>query len=147
MTNDQIIRKALKILEARLHTNEGGFLASPRDAANFVVLKLAGRRSEVFALLLLDTRHNLIAFREMFQGTIDGAVIHPREVVMAVLEMNAAAVVLVHNHPSGNPEPSEADRAITIKLAAALSLIDVRVLDHLVVGRTQTVSLAERGWI
>jgi DNA repair protein RadC len=147
MTHDETIRKAIRILEGRLTKNEGGFIARPSDAANFAILKLAARKAEVFALMLLDTRHNLIAFREMFYGTIDGATVYPREVVRAAMEANAAAVVIVHNHPSGNPEPSEADRSITIKLVAALALIDVRVLDHLVVGGTRTVSLAERGWL
>jgi len=146
MTDDQIIRKALRILASRLQTTHG-YLSSPADAAHYAVLKTANRKSEVFAVLLLNTRHQLIEYRELFQGTIDGATVYPREVVRAVIESNAAAVVFIHNHPSGIPEPSEADRAITSKLQRALALIEVRVLDHVIVGGTQTVSMAERGLV
>jgi DNA repair protein RadC len=100
---------------------------------------------EVFAVLFLDNRHRVIAFEELFRGTIDGASVHPREVVRRALALNAAAVILSHNHPSGVAEPSEADQRITTRLREALSLVDVRVLDHLVIGDGGCCSLAERG--
>lgn len=146
MTHDEKINAALAILETRLR-KPSRVLKSPQDARNFAILQLAERKAEVFAVMFLDTRHRLIEWREMFFGTIDGATVYAREVVRAVLEVNAAAVIFVHNHPSGIAEPSEADRAITLKLRQILEIIDCRVLDHLVVGGTQTVSLAERGWI
>jgi DNA repair protein RadC len=107
-------------------------------------LQLRDRPYEVFACLFLDTRHRVIAFEELFRGTIDGASVHPRELVRRALEHNAAAVILAHNHPSGVAEPSAADRQITTRLKDALALVDVRVLDHCVVG-DEIVSFAERG--
>ena len=146
MTDDQTIRAALAILESRLIDPEGT-VTSPSDVSNYLIMKLAGRKSEVFGIVLLDTRHGIIETREMFEGTIDGAAVYPREIVRAVIEANAAAIVLFHNHPSTNPEPSEADRRITQRISSALALIDVRVLDHIVVGGVETVSMAERGMI
>ena len=102
---------------------------------------------EVFCCLFLDTRHRLIRYEELFRGTIDGATVYPREVVKRALQCNASAVILGHNHPSGVAEPSEADRNITVKLAKALALVEIRLLDHLVVSRGGHVSLAERGLI
>ena len=101
----------------------------------------------MFACLFLDTRHHVIACEELFRGTVDGASVHAREVVKRTLAHNAAAVILAHNHPSGIAEPSEADRSITLKLAKALALVEVRVLDHLIVGGTTVVSMAERGLV
>jgi DNA repair protein RadC len=102
---------------------------------------------EVFGCLFLDNRHRLIALEEMFLGTIDGASVHPREVVKRALKLNAAAVILAHNHPSGVAEPSQADELITARIRDALALVDIRVLDHLVVGGTTVTSFAERGLI
>jgi len=102
---------------------------------------------EVFALLMLDSRHRVIAFHELFRGTMDGASVYPREVVKIALEHNAAAMILVHNHPSGDPEPSQADRTLTTKLRDALSLVGVRTLDHIIVGHEGCVSLAELGYL
>ena len=102
---------------------------------------------EVFACLYLDNRHRVLHFEELFRGTIDGASVHPREVVKAALHRNAAAVILAHNHPSGVAEPSAADRQITERLKSALQLVEIRVLDHLVVGDQDCVSFAERGWL
>jgi DNA repair protein RadC len=102
---------------------------------------------EVFCCLFLDTRHRLIRYEELFRGTIDGATVYPREVVKRALLHNASAVILGHNHPSGVSEPSEADRSITLKLAKALALVEVRLLDHVVVSRGGHVSLAERGLV
>jgi DNA repair protein RadC len=102
---------------------------------------------EVFACLFLDTRHRVISYEELFQGTIDGASVHPREVLRRALQHNAAAVILAHNHPSGVAEPSDADRRITTRLKDALALVDIRVLDHIVIGDQLATSFAERGWI
>ena len=100
---------------------------------------------EVFAVLFLDAQHRLIEYEELFYGSLDGASVHPREVVRAALKHNAAAVILSHNHPSGVAEPSGADQRVTERLRAALALIDVRVLDHLIVGGNAVTSMAERG--
>ncbi len=120
-------------------------LDSPQATRRYLSLRLGGYPYEVFGCLFLDNRHRVIAFEELFRGTIDGAAVHPREVVRRALHHNAAAVIFSHNHPSGVAEPSRADRHITLKLKEALALVDVRVLDHVVVGHDETVSLAERG--
>ena len=109
-------------------------------------MKLAHYDKEVFGVMFLDTQHRLIEFKEMFFGTLDAASVYPREVVKAALERNAGAVIFGHNHPSGIPEPSQADRNITQRLSEALALIDIKVLDHIVAG-DQCVSFAERGLI
>jgi DNA repair protein RadC len=116
-----------------------------RDVRRYLQQRLGGYPREVFGALFLDTQHRLIAFREMFLGTIDCASVHPREVVRETLALNAAAVILAHNHPSGIAEPSGSDIKITERLRQALGLIDVRVLDHVVVSPTTAVSMAERG--
>ena len=108
-------------------------------------LPLRHRQRELFAVLWLDNQNRLIAYEELFQGTIDGASVYPREVVKQALARNAAAVILAHNHPSGVAEPSQADQRLTRRLQAALELVDIRVLDHLVVGEGEIVSFAERG--
>ena len=122
---------------------------SPAAVKDYLRAKLAGFEHEVFAVLFLDTRHRLIDYAEMFRGTIDSAEVHPREVVKEALRLNAAAVIISHNHPSGNPEPSAADRAMTSQLrqALALALVDVRTLDHIIVAGGTTTSFAERGLI
>lgn len=122
----------------------GSLFTAPAAGREYLSAKLAGRESECFAILFLDNRHRLIEYRELFYGTIDGASVHPREVVKAALEVNAAAVIFAHNHPSGETEPSMADLRITQRLKDALSLVEIRVLDHLVVGATIT-SFAEKG--
>lgn len=122
-------------------------LTSPRDSAAFLKAQLAHKPYEVFACLFLDNRHRVLAFEELFRGTLDGASVHPREVVRASLKHNAAAVILAHNHPSGVAEPSAADRNITRQLRDALQLVGVRVLDHLVVGAGEPTSMAARGLI
>lgn len=119
---------------------------SPSAMRRFLQAELRDRSQEVFAVLFLDNQHRVRAFERLFYGTIDHATVHPREVVKAALRHQAAAVIFAHNHPSGMAEPSAADRHITTRLCQALELIDVRVLDHLVVGE-QTVSFAERGWL
>lgn len=122
-------------------------LANPRDAAAFLKAKLCHLQHEVFAVLFLDNRHRILGFKEMFTGTLDGASVHPREVVRAALEYNAAALIFAHNHPSGVAEPSAADRNITRQLRDALQLVGVRVLDHIVVGAGEPTSMAARGLI
>jgi DNA repair protein RadC len=125
----------------------GDPLSGPNDARDYLHALLHTHPSEVFACLFLDTRHRIIACEELFRGTIDGASVHPREIVRYCMRHNAAAVILAHNHPSGVAEPSQADTRITQKIREALAMIDVRVLDHIVVGDASTVSLAERGLI
>ena len=132
---EQVLRKRWQRL---------GTLSDPGASAAWLRLHCASMTAEVFGMILLDTKHRILSTRELFRGTIDGCSIPPREVVRAVLEANAAAVVLYHNHPSGNAEPSAADVAITQTLKQALDLIGCRVLDHLVAGETVT-SLSQRG--
>ena len=143
--DDQIIQQALLILETRMgYSTKTEAFTSPEDSKQYARLQLAELEQEVFCVIFLDNRHRLISFDKMFFGTIDGASVHPREVVKAALKHNAAAVIFTHNHPSGVAEPSQADQRITTRLVDALTLIDVRVLDHLVVG-DGVVSFAERG--
>lgn len=120
---------------------------NPADAACCFRARLGNLGHEVFSCLYLDARHRMIAYEPLFRGTIDGAAVYPREIVKHALRCNAAAVILGHNHPSGDCEPSEADRSITLRVSKALALIDIRLLDHLVVSCAGHVSLAERGWI
>ena len=123
----------------------GSFLSNPRATREFLRMRLRDLRHEVFCCVYLDNRNRVIAFAELFRGTIDGASVHPREVVKEALAHNAAAVILAHNHPSGIAEPSQADELITRRLKEALALVDIRVLDHLVVGDDTCESFAERG--
>ena len=125
----------------------GEALTDPHAAGRYFAQRLRGHPSEVFAALFLDTRHRALAFEELFRGTVDGAEVHPREVVRRALGHNAAAVIVGHNHPSGSSEPSAADRAVTARLKQALHLVDVRLLDHFVIGDGAPVSLAARGWV
>lgn len=122
-------------------------LTSPRDSGHYLSASLRHLPYEVFGCLYLDNRHRVLGFEELFRGTVDGASVHAREVVRACLRYNASAVILAHNHPSGIADPSPADLAITQQLKAALELIDVRVLDHLVVGAGEPVSMAARGML
>ncbi|GAA4857897.1 RadC family protein [Luteimonas vadosa] len=125
----------------------GEALTDPQSAGRYFTQRLRGHPNEVFAALFLDSRHRALAFEELFRGTVDGAEVHPREVVRRALAYNAAAVIVGHNHPSGNAEPSAADRAVTARLKQALALVDVRLLDHFVVGDGAPMSLAARGWV
>ncbi len=132
----------------RYETGRAGereFLQSPEAVKSVLALQMRDLEHEVFACLFLDNRHRLIKYQALFQGTIDSASVYPREVVKAALKQNAAAVVLAHNHPSGVAEPSRADIEITNRLTKALALVDIRVLDHIIVGDGYQVSLAERG--
>jgi len=139
----EILDAARAILARRIR--RGAAISSPRATREFLKLQLADHGHEVFAILFLDNRHRLIEFVPLFRGTVDGATVHPREVVKEALSRNAAAVILAHNHPSGVAEPSQADELITNRLRDALALVDVRVLDHLVVTGDAIVSFAERG--
>jgi len=118
---------------------------SAKTVKRYLSSQLRHRQSEVFAMLLLDTQHQLLHFEEVFQGTIDGAAVYPREVIKLALSHNAAAVIFAHNHPSGIAEPSEADKAITRRLRDALDMVDIRTLDHMIVGNNEVTSFAERG--
>jgi DNA repair protein RadC len=119
-------------------------LSAPARTREFLRLKLAALEHEIFAVLFLDNRHRLIEYVELFRGTIDGASVHPREVVKEALARNAAALICTHGHPSGDPTPSHADQVITARLREALALVDIRLLDHLIVGNTIS-SMAEMG--
>jgi DNA repair protein RadC len=134
---------------ARRHYREplriGSALSAPGSTRAFLVAQLRDRPYEVFCCLHLDNRHRLIAFDELFRGTLDGATVHTREVVREVLLHNASAVIFAHNHPSGVAEPSHADELVTRRLKDALALVDVRVLDHLIVGDSYCLSFADRG--
>ncbi len=136
---------------ARRHLEEnlerGKPLSDPAATRKYLQARLRDLPHEVFACLHLDNRHRVIAFEELFRGTIDGASVHPREVVRAALRHNAAALIFAHNHPSGVAEPSDADRRLTQRLKEALGLVDIRVLDHFVVGDGEVASFAERGWL
>ena len=145
LSDDSIIESALKILERRItYKTDEPALTSPQSSKDYVKLQLSRYEHEVFACLWMDNRNRVINFNKLFRGTIDGASVYPREVVKAALKYNAAAVIFAHNHPSGVSEPSIADEQITKRLKEALALIDVRVLDHLVVG-SEVISFAERG--
>lgn len=136
---------------ARRHLGEalerGKPLSDPAATRKYLVARFRDMPYEVFACLYLDNRHRVIALEELFRGTIDGASVHPREVVRQALKHNGAAVIFAHNHPSGVAEPSDADRRLTRRLKDALALVDIRVLDHFVVGDGDVVSFAERGWL
>lgn len=141
-SSDEIIHAALSVINRRFC--RGKALTSPAETHEYLKLHMAHLEHEVFSILWLDNRHRVLVFEELFRGTIDGTSIHPREVVKAALSNNAAACILAHNHPSGESTPSQADRSITDRLKDTLSLIDVRVLDHIIVGDDCT-SFAEQG--
>lgn len=145
LTDEDILRTAEALLEERMMRGET--LSDPTASARYLKAKLAGYPYEVFGCLFLDNRHRVLAFEELFRGSIDGCAVHPREVIRRCLHHNAAAVIFSHNHPSGLSEPSAADRAITKRLKEALDYVDVRVLDHLIVGSGVPTSMAQRGWI
>lgn len=138
-----IIKEALKILKRR--HRKGRQLTSSKDTNDYLRLMLAEEKNEVFAVLYLDNQHKIIELKHEFYGTIDGAAIYPRVVVQHALELNASAVILCHNHPSGVNEASQADIRITRRLQDALKLLDIRVLDHIIVTSLESVSLAEQG--
>jgi len=138
-----VVKLALAVLAQR--HRPGRALTSPVRTREYLRLKFGDRKQEVFGTLYLDSQHRVIQLAELFHGTIDGASVYPRVVVQRALEVNAAAALFFHNHPSGVAEPSTADRAITRRLQDALALVDVRVLDHIVVSAGTTTSFAECG--
>jgi DNA repair protein RadC len=142
-TASEIIAAARRAMTRRVR--RGTAMDSPSAVREFLTVKLGHLEHELFAVLLLDTRHRLIEYVELFRGTIDGASVHPREVVKLALARNAAALVLAHPHPSGTTEPSHADELITRRLREALALVDIRVLDHIIVAGGEAISFAERG--
>lgn len=145
-TEEQILQAAEEILTRRF--TRGDQLLDPQAAGRIMRMRLAGSPHEIFCAVYLDTRHRLIGDPiDHFQGTVDGCEVHPRTIVKRALELNAAAVIVAHNHPSGSTEPSAADRAVTARLKQALTLVDIRLLDHFVVGDGAPVSLAARGWV
>lgn len=144
VSSDEIVHMAAKILSRQFR--KGATLSSPGDVKQYLQSKLSNREHEVFACLFLDTRNRVISFDEMFHGTIDGASVHPREVVKRGLACNAAGLIVAHNHPSGVAEPSRADRALTRRLRESMQLVDIKLLDHFVVGE-EVISFAERGWL
>ncbi|MBP8264862.1 RadC family protein [Pseudomonas fluvialis] len=140
-----VLEMARRHLAERLRRDSA--LESPQAVRDYLKAQLRHEPHEVFGCLFLDTRHRVLAFEALFQGSIDGASVYPRQVVKRALAHNAAALILVHNHPSGVAEPSQADRLLTQRLKEALGLIEVRVLDHFVVGEGEPQSLAELGWL
>lgn len=142
--DDTVIARALAILEGRMR-KAFDKIGTPGVAKDYCRLQLGGLDHEVFGVIFLDTQNRLIEFRRMFNGTLTQTSVYPREIVKAVLEVNAATVILTHNHPSGSVEPSRADEAMTHSLKSALALVDVRVIDHIVVSASDTLSFAERG--
>jgi DNA repair protein RadC len=140
-----LVDLAMRILAAR--HRRGRAIRSPADTEAYLRLRMADLPAERFGCLYLDNRHRVLELRDLFHGTIDGTSVYPRVVVQQALEVNAAAVILFHNHPSGVAEPSQADERITHRLRAALELIDVRVLDHYIVASGASVSMASRGLI
>jgi DNA repair protein RadC len=140
--------KALRELARRYFEETlpiGEAIRSPADTETFLLARLRDRPHEVFCCIYLDNRHRVILFEELFRGTIDGTSVYPREVVKQALKVNAAAIILAHNHPSGIAEPSQADERITRRVKSALELVDIRLLDHLVIGDGASTSLASRG--
>jgi len=144
MSDQKIVNQALRILEARLYKPDF-FVTKPDDAKNYLKLKLGELEHETFNIMFLNSKHGLISLTQLFRGTIDNASVPVREVVKDTLKVNAAAVILSHNHPSGSPDPSMSDKRLTEVLTQALNLVGVRVLDHIIVGGNQTYSLAEHG--
>jgi DNA repair protein RadC len=141
------LRAALELArrQALQALGSGDVLTSPAETRRFLQYHLGGHRREVFSCLFLDSQHRVLRCEDLFMGTLDGAAVYPREVAVRALQYHAAAVIFAHNHPSGVAEPSSADRRITERLCAALALLDIRVLDHIIVGRGREFSFAEEG--
>lgn len=141
---DDIIAQALQILDKRHFTREA-VLESPNAVISYLKLKLSPKDNEIFAAVFLDTKHSAICYEELFTGTLDSASVYPREIVKRALHHNAGALIIVHNHPSGNPEPSTADRTLTKRIKEVLALVGVTVLDHFIVGAGRPYSFLENG--
>ncbi|EAM9431836.1 TPA_asm: DNA repair protein RadC [Salmonella enterica] len=146
LSAQQTIREALTLLEHQLR-EPGAAFTSTQAARDWLRLRIAGLEREEFMVLYLNNQHQLLAHETLFTGTVNRTEVHPREVVKAALKHNAAAVIVAHCHPSGLAEPGQADRQITERLRQALNLVDIRLLDHLVVGGMEIVSFAEKGWL
>lgn len=144
-TPEEVLSQAWSVLADRV--KPGASLSSPQDVKDFLRLEIGHLEHEVFGVVFVDSQHRLIEMQQMFRGTVSQTSVYPREVVKEALKLNAAAVLLFHCHPSGLAEPSRADEYLTQTLKSALSLVDVRVLDHLIVGHTTVTSMAERGLI
>ena len=140
---EEVLSHARRVLAYRVR--RGAAMTSPQAVKDYLRLEIGTLEHEVFCLLLLDAQHRILAFKPMFRGTVTQTSVYPREVVKEALALNAAAVILAHNHPSGSAQPSRADEFLTQTLKAALALVDVRVLDHLIVGGADVVSFAEQG--
>ncbi|MGE0436808.1 MAG: DNA repair protein RadC [Steroidobacteraceae bacterium] len=143
-SDDWIIRQAIALLEQRVF-KAGPLLDQPQAVKDYLRLKLIAEPNEVFAIVFMNSQHRVLAYEPMFKGTLDSTAVYPRVVVQRALELNAGAVIFSHQHPSGCTEPSSADRVLTDRLKAALALIDVRVLDHIIVGQGSPYSFAESG--
>jgi DNA repair protein RadC len=144
--DDSIIARALAILAARIKA--GPLMGGPREVREYLTMQAAKHNGrEVFSVLFLDAQNRVIEFRELFFGTLTQTSVYPREVVRAAIEINSASIILTHNHPSGNTQPSRADELLTSTLKTALALVDVRVLDHIITAGGQSLSMAERGLI
>ena len=143
-SDDWIIRQAIALLEQRVF-KAGPLLDQPQAVKDYLRLKLVAEPNEVFAIVFMNSQHRVLAYEPMFKGTLDSTAVYPRVVVQRALELNAGAVIFSHQHPSGCTEPSSADRVLTDRLKAALALIDVRVLDHIIVGQGTPYSFAESG--
>ncbi|EHR72068.1 DNA repair protein radc [Burkholderiales bacterium JOSHI_001] len=142
---DEVLSHARHVLAQRVR--RGVTMSSPADVKDYLRVQLGALEHEVFMVIFLDHQHGLLAMKEMFRGTLAQTSVYPREVVKEALAVNAGAVLLAHNHPSGSAEPSRADEFLTQTLKTALALVDVRVLDHFVVGGAELISFAERGLI
>ncbi len=143
-SDDWIIQQAIALLEQRIF-KAGPLLEQPQAVKDYLRLKLVAEPNEVFAIVFMNSQHRVLAYEPMFKGTLDSTAVYPRVVVQRALELNAGAVIFSHQHPSGCTEPSNADRVLTDRLKAALALIDVRVLDHIIVGQGTPYSFAESG--
>ncbi|EMQ2082897.1 RadC family protein [Yersinia enterocolitica] len=146
LSAQQTVREALALLKRQLR-EPGAAFTSTTAVRDWLHLQLATLEREEFVVLFLDNQHRLIAHETLFKGSVSHTEVHAREVVKSCLRHNAAAVILAHNHPSGYAEPSDADRRITTRLKQVLDLMDIRLLDHLVIGGMDIVSFAERGWL
>lgn len=145
-TEREVVDNALSIIASKLKCRDQ-FFNDPDMVKNYLRLRLAMEKRELFVVLFLDSQHRLVVDETVFMGTLDAAPLYCRVVAQKALQYNAAAVVIAHNHPSGVAEPSRADRSITERLSQSLSLLDIRVLDHFVVGYPEVISFAERGWL
>lgn len=143
---DRVIEQALHILDRRVFSR-GPALTSPDEVAAYLKLQLAVEEHEVFGVVFLDAKHRVLKFESLFYGSIDSSAVYPRQVLKRALANNAAAVILTHNHPSGCTEPSQQDRLLTLRLKEALALVEVRVLDHFIIGAGRPLSMAEYGWL